>query len=313
MKKKRLFIGCLSILCVLFLLFLFFSFKILLKTTSIGERIGKEKIGVVRIEGVIVGGKSKPEFFSSGVVGSETVIEKLKKLKENPLVKAIVLRVNSPGGSAAGSQEIYQEIKNCKKNGKKIVISMADICTSGCYYFSSCADIIVANPATLTGSIGVILQVENLKELFDKIGIGFEVIKRGEYKDIGSPLRKLSKRERELLQNLIDNIYFQFLKDVAKGRNLDIKYVKKIADGRVITGEQALKYKLIDRIGNFSYAIKLAAELAKIPGEPEILEYKGSGFNIWQRESLGKLLAGFLCVDESFIRNVQGLVLNGKR
>jgi protease-4 len=314
MKKNKIVLSCLIIFSLFFSIFAVCVVLILIRLSGIGEKLGEDKIGVVRIEGVIVAGKSKPEFFSSGFVGSESVIEKLKNLRENPSVKAIVLRVNSPGGSAAGSQEIYQEIKNCRKEGKKIVVSMSDICTSGCYYISSSADVIVANPGTLTGSIGVILQVENLKELFEKIGIGFEVIKSGEYKDIGSPWRKISKKERELLQNLIDNIYRQFVKDVASGRNLNIKEVEKIADGRVFTGEQALKYKLVDKIGNFPYAIKVAANLAKITGKPKILEYKSGGFMSWYEEnSLMRLLSKILCIDEYFRKNIEEFFLSGKR
>lgn len=316
MKKSRIILSCLLVFCFLFFIIVVISLIVGLKNTEVGKKWGKDKIGILRIEGVIIGGRSKPTLFSSNFVGAETVIENLKKMRENPSIKAIVLRINSPGGSAAASQEIYQEIKNCKSEGKKIIVSMSDVCASGAYYISSCADVIVANPATLTGSIGVIMELENIKELFDKIGIGFEVIKSGEYKDIGSPLRKISKKEKRLLQNLIDDIYNQFVRDVSLGRKLSIKDVKKIADGRVFTGEQALKFKLVDKIGNFSYAIKIAAELAKIKGEPETLEYKSRNFDFFWGESKGKFLSyisKFLCMDETLIKNMKEMLVSGER
>lgn len=239
-----------------------------------GERWAKDKIAILYIDGIILGGRKDEGIFSSRITTSDEVVEILKDIKKDKDIKAVVIRLNSPGGSIAAAQEIFDEIIKLKKDGRKIVASFADIATSGAYYVSLACDQIIANPGTLTGSIGVIMEIHNMEELLKKIGIDFEIIKSGKYKDIGIPTRKLKKDEREILQNLLDDVYDQFISEVSRSRKMKISDVKKIADGRVFTGRQAKELKLIDKLGNFEYAIKTAMTLAKIKGDVKIIEYK---------------------------------------
>jgi protease IV len=206
-----------------------------------------------------------------GVISdSEETIKKIKEYKDNDNVAAVVLRINSPGGSAAASQEIYEELKKLAKE-KILVVSMGDVAASGGYYIAVAANYIYANPATTTGSIGVIAETLNLEEALGHLGIKGMVIKSGKFKDTFSPLRPMTEEERVFLQEYINNIFHQFVKDVAEGRKLPESEVIKIADGRIITGEQALKLKLVDGLGNMEDAIDKAAELAGIKGKPNVI------------------------------------------
>jgi protease-4 len=206
-----------------------------------------------------------------GVISdSEETIKKIKEFKENDNVAAVVLRVNSPGGSAAASQEIYEELKKLAKE-KTLVVSMGDVAASGGYYISVPAHFIYANRATTTGSIGVIAETLNVEDALDRLGIKGVVIKSGKFKDTFSPLRPMTEEERVFLQEYIDNIFHQFVKDVAESRKLPESEVIKIADGRIITGQQALELKLIDGLGNMEDAIEKAAELAGIEGKPNVI------------------------------------------
>jgi len=184
----------------------------------------------------------------------------------------VVLRINSPGGSIGAVQEIYEEVNRLKEKGKKVVVSMGDVGASGAYYIACAADKIVANPGTITGSIGVLMSLGNMEELFRKIGIKIEVIKRGKHKDIGSLSREMTAEERRLLQGVIDDAYDQFLRVVIEGRNLKKSKAEKLAQGQVFTGRQAKDLGLIDEIGNFQDAVRLAGKLAGIPGEPKVIE-----------------------------------------
>ncbi|NIM02863.1 signal peptide peptidase SppA [bacterium] len=204
--------------------------------------------------------------------GADSVTSDLRKIGKITAIKAVVLRINSPGGSIGAVQEIYEEVNRLKEKGKKIVVSMGDVGASGAYYIACAADKIVANPGTITGSIGVLMSLGNMEELFRKIGIRVEVIKRGKHKDIGSPSREMTPQEKELLQGLIDDAYDQFFQAVIKGRNLKKREAEKIAQGQVFTGRQARDLGLIDEIGNFQDAVRLAGKLAGIPGEPRIIE-----------------------------------------
>lgn len=233
--------------------------------------LGKEGIAIVHVYGDIFVEAQNPVFpgFSGG---ADQIVERLRRLGKNDKVKAVVLRLNSPGGSTGASQEIYAEVKKLKAAGKKIVVSMGDIAASGAYYIACPADRIIANPGTVTGSIGVIFHFGNLQELFKKIGVKIEVIKSGKNKDIGAYWRSLSDEERTLLQDLINNSYDQFVKAVSEGRNMPEEKVRELADGRIFTGEQALNKGLVDKLGNFPDAIKEAAQLAGIEGEPYIIK-----------------------------------------
>jgi protease-4 len=212
----------------------------------------REKVGVVEITGVIKEARS--------------VINSLKQFRKDDSVKAIVLRIDSPGGGVGPSQEIYREVQKTVKM-KKVVASMGAIATSGGYYVAAGADGIVANPGTITGSIGVIMGFTNFEAVLKKIGLIPIVIKSGEYKDTGSPVRPMSSEERKMLQQFVDKIHSQFVKDVASGRNLDQKKVEMVADGRIFSGQDAITFGLVDRLGNLEDAIEWAGRLGGITGE----------------------------------------------
>jgi len=212
-------------------------------------------IGVIEIESVIA--------------YSKYIVQDLKNFGEDPSIKAIVIRVNSPGGGVAASQEIYDQIKKVTET-KKVVVSMGAVAASGGYYVSLPADVIVANPATITGSIGVIMEFPILEGLLKKLGIDFEVIKSKEHKDIGSPFRQISDKERELLQDVVLDVYDQFVEVTAQERNLTIDSVLKFADGRIITGRQAKQIGFVDTLGSFEDAVKIAGDLVGIE-EPSLI------------------------------------------
>ncbi len=221
--------------------------------------LGQERIALVRVEGPIL--------------NSQPVVGEIKTFGEDPLVKAIVLRIDSPGGGVASSQEIYNAVKRVRKQHKKTVVaSMGTVAASGGYYIAVAADRILANPGTLTGSIGVIMQMANLEELLEKIGVRNVVIKSGRYKDVGSPFRAMREEDRELLQSVMDDAHRQFIEAVAEGRSLDIADVEVLADGRIFTGEQAKGVLLIDEIGDLQDAIKLAADMSGIKDPPKVIE-----------------------------------------
>lgn len=204
------------------------------------------------------------------IADSESTIEQLKKFAKDDSVKAIVLRINSPGGGVGPSQEIYEEVKKLK--GKKVVVaSMGALAASGGYYISVAAQKIYANPGTITGSIGVIMQFVNVKDLIEKIGLKGMVVKSGPFKDIGSPMREMKTEERELLQGVIDNVHSQFIAAVAEGRRMERESVAKIADGRIFSGEQAKSLGLVDALGNLEDAVADAGKMAKIEGEPRVV------------------------------------------
>jgi protease-4 len=212
---------------------------------------------------------------------SENIVRQLKKYKENESVPAIVLRINSPGGGVAASQEIYHEVKRVRQAGKKVVASLASIAASGAYYVACAADTIVANPGTLTGSIGVILEFPNTEELFQKIGIRFEVVKSGTFKDIGSPMREMTEEERTLLQEMIDDTYDQFVDVVVSERGLERQEVLELADGRVFSGRQGHDYSFIDVLGDYEDSIALAAEMAGITGKPKTIQEWRRKITVW--------------------------------
>lgn len=228
-------------------------------------------IAVIRIDGVISdAGESTP--FSTAAGGSRLLAE-LREMAEDETVKAVVLRINSPGGSASTSQEIGDQIDRIRKKGKIVVTSMGEVAASGGYWIAAKSDQIVANPATMTGSIGVIMEFAQLTELYDKIGYKSRVIKSGPLKDMGNPAREITQEEYKILQSMIDDIYEQFVDVVAEGRKMTRPQVKALADGRIFTGRQAKEVGLVDRLGNFYDAIETAQELAGIQGKPVIREY----------------------------------------
>ncbi len=204
------------------------------------------------------------------ITTSSGFIPLLDHYKHDSYVKAVVIRVNSPGGEVAPSQAIYEQLMKFKKY-KKIVVSMSSVGASGAYYISSAADKIVAEPGTLTGSIGVIMELPNVYKLFKKVGVSYNYIVSGPYKDIGTPYKEMTPAQRVKLQGVVMNVYNQFVDAVAKARHLKVSYVKKIANGMVYSGQQALKLHLVDKLGDFQDAVKLAASLSGIKGKPTLI------------------------------------------
>ncbi|HNB17890.1 MAG TPA: signal peptide peptidase SppA [Candidatus Obscuribacter sp.] len=222
----------------------------------------KDRIQVVKLSGMIID-KADSGLLSSSAGSATETLKDLRKAIKNDKVKGVLLRVNSPGGTVPTSQEIYEAVKELKKKNKIVVVSMGDMAASGGYYVSCAADKIVANPGTLTGSIGVIMNLMNFKALADKVGIEPEVVKSGLFKDIASPYHKMTKEERQILTDLIMDSYDQFTQVVAEGRALPIEEVKRIADGRIYSGRQAKAIKLVDELGTYSDALALLQKLCK--------------------------------------------------
>lgn len=213
------------------------------------------------------------------ILSSKTHVRDLKNFLENPGIMAILVRVDSPGGGVAASQEIYEQLRRASAK-KKVVVSMGAVAASGGYYISLPADVIVANPGTITGSIGVIMEFPVLSELLKKIGISFEVVKSRPFKDIGSPYRKMSDDERKILGDLIFDVYDQFVGATAAHRHLDRDSVLKLADGRIFTGRQAKACGLVDTLGTFEDAVDIAGDLVGI--EKPYLVYPPRRMSFWQ-------------------------------
>lgn len=231
----------------------------------------KAKIGIIHVDGVIVGGRGQGGWFGE-YGGTDQVMKQLREAGEDASIKAVVLRINSPGGSAPASQEVGEEIKKLRATGKIVVTSMGDVAASGGYWLAACTDKIYANPATMTGSIGVYMPYANWEELYQKIGIRQEKIKSGPHKDILSPERAMTAGERAILQAMVDDMYQQFVEVVAEGRRMDPVKVRQLADGRIYTGNQAKQNGLVDELGNLYDAIDGAAQLAGLEGKPEVKE-----------------------------------------
>lgn len=206
------------------------------------------------------------------IVDSEDIIRQVKKYQEDSSIKGLVLRVDSPGGGVAASQEIYDQLIKFKSEGKIIIVSMGAVAASGGYYIACAADSIVANPGTITGSIGVILSYPIADRLMDKIGMRIEVIKSGDLKDVGNYGREVTPEDRKMLQALIDDTYDQFVSAVAESRGMEIDAVKQYADGSVFTGRQANKFGLVDRLGTLEDAIVIAGKLADLGDDPRVVK-----------------------------------------
>jgi protease-4 len=254
--KKRPFLFASLLLIGCFVFFLALALAVATFTGRPANLVIGDKVGVVEIFGIIA--------------DSREVIEQLREFRDNDSIKALVLRVDSPGGGVGPSQEIYDEIKQIDKL-KPVVVSMGSVAASGGYYVSAAAREIIANPGTITGSIGVIMEFANFQELLEKIGLSSVVVKSGPYKDIGSPTREMSDTERAILQELIDDVHSQFVKSVVEGRQLDESLVKSVADGRIFSGRRAMELGLVDNMGNLQAAIERAAELAGIGEDPKVV------------------------------------------
>ena len=233
-----------------------------------GGDSNKDGIAIVNVYGAIQTESSGSPWQDAS--GSDAIVKQLRQLGKNQRVKAIVVRLNTPGGTVGASQEIYQELMKLRQQGKKVVASMADVCASGGVYIAAAADKVVANEGTVTGSVGVIFSLANLESLLEKVGVTAVNIKSGKFKDIGSMSRAMTEEERRLLQNLVDSTYEQFVQAVAKGRNLSVEQVRPWADGSIFNGVQAKANGLVDEIGTLQDAVELAQKLADLP-EPHII------------------------------------------
>lgn len=255
MKKHPFLMALLLVGCV----FVFFFFSVLVIASFLGRPTAfpvGEKIAVVEVQGVIA--------------TSRDLMETIIDFRDDESVKALVLRINSPGGAVGPAQEVYEEVKKTAKV-KPVVVSMGAVAASGGYYVAVPAQRILANPGTITGSIGVIMQFTNFEELLGKIGLKSEVVKSGGLKDIGSATRPMTEQDRKVLQSLIDDVHQQFMTAIAEGRKMDLKKVKALADGRIFTGRQALEAGLVDELGNLHDAIAIAGKLGGIEGRPQVV------------------------------------------
>ena len=266
-KSTKWFLAILGILAVIVIGFAVMMIYLIsdsgegVETVSIGSG---DKIAIVEIKGVIN--------------SSEDIVRQIKKYREQHGVMAILVRMDTPGGGVVAGQEIYEELRKTRESGKPVVVSMGSLAASAGYYIACGSSRIVANRGTLTGSIGVISEFLQLEDLLGKIGVGVKTIKSGRLKDIGSPTRKMTEAEEKYYQNLINEVYLQFVGVVERERDLDHEDVLAIADGRVFTGEKAVELGLVDTIGTYEDAVEIAAGLAGIRGKPALVrERKRSG------------------------------------
>jgi protease IV len=245
--------GLAALLLVVFLV----TVWVLMAVLEDGALPGGPRVAVVEIEGIILDG--------------DQVVRELREHAENPAVKAVVVRVNSPGGVVAPTQEIFSGIQRVRKAGKPVVASFGAVAASGGYYVGAAADRVFANPGTLTGSIGVVMQMANLEGLLKKVGVEYVVVKAGAYKDVGNFARTMTPEERRILQALLDDVYGQFVAAVAQGRGLDESTVRGFADGRIYSGQQAHALKMVDELGGFEDAVESAGKLGGVPGKPKLI------------------------------------------
>jgi protease-4 len=214
------------------------------------------RVAIVELEGLIA--------------ETDDLVRELRQHRENPAVRAVVIRINSPGGVVGPTQEVYEALRRVHEAGKPVVASLGAVAASGGYYAAVAADQIYANPGTLTGSIGVIMQLANVDALLKKVGVDFVVVKAGQFKDLGNPARPMSPEERRVVQALLEDVHNQFIDAVARGRKLDRAAVVQFADGRVFSGTQALALKMVDALGGLEEAVNAAAKLANLPTPPPV-------------------------------------------
>ncbi|MCC6397613.1 MAG: signal peptide peptidase SppA [Bacteroidetes bacterium] len=259
-KSTKWFLAILGVLAAIAIVFTLVMISLVKnageRTDTVSSGSG-EKIALVELKGVIT--------------TSEDVVRQLKKYRDQSSVRAILLRIDSPGGGVVASQEMYEEVRKVRESGKPVVVSMGAIAASGGYYVACGASYLVANRGTLTGSIGVISEFLQLQELLGKIGVDFKTIKSGKLKDAGSSSRRMTDEDQRYFQQLIDNVHAQFRHVVQTERELDSLAVVSLADGRVFTGEQAVALGLVDTLGTYEDAVQIAADIAGIEGEPTLI------------------------------------------
>jgi protease-4 len=247
--------------------FFFFLLVFLVSLYIAREGPGAGKIGLINIEGVIL--------------DSKETLAQLDRYQKNQAIKALVIRINSPGGGVAAAQEIFEELQKTKSQHRKpIVASMGSLAASGGYYVACASDRIFANPGSITGSIGVIVQLANISGLLEKVGVKSVTIKSGEHKDMGSMTKDLSPEDQKIFQGVLDDMHDQFIDVVAKSRRMSKEKVREISDGRIFTGRQAISLGLIDELGNLSDAVNCAAQMAGIKGKPRIVEERKRVFSL---------------------------------
>lgn len=240
-----------------------FTVWLLLTVTDDGLP-GGAKVAVVEVEGVIGVAAERS-------LDTEGIVRTLGEYREDPAVRAVVLRINSPGGVVAPTQEIFTAVRRLREAKKPVVASLGSVAASGGYYVAVAADRIYASPGTLTGSIGVVMQLANLEGLFKKVGVEYVVVKAGAYKDVGNFARSMTPEERRILQALLDDVYDQFILAVADGRGLEPKDVRAFAEGRIYSGRQAHGLKMVDDLGGLEDAIEAAAKMAGLPPKPKVV------------------------------------------
>ncbi|HET7340741.1 MAG TPA: signal peptide peptidase SppA [Methylomirabilota bacterium] len=246
-----------------------------------GPALFGPRVAIVELDGIIV--------------DVDDIVRELKADRENPAVRAVVMRINSPGGVVGPSQELHDAVLRVRSAGKPVVASLGSVAASGGYYVAVACDQIYANPGTLTGSIGVIMQMANVEQLLKKVGVDYVVVKAGAYKDIGNISRPMSPEERRVLQTLLDDIHGQFIDAVAKGRKMSHDEVARFADGRVFSGQQAKDMKMVDALGGLEDAVQAAGKLAGLPSPPSVIQPKRH-FSIMDllRSEFGGSVAGAL-------------------
>ncbi len=255
MKKRPFFIVSLAVSAV-FVFFLLVVFTAgYIRTGSMVVSVG-DKIGILEVEGTIT--------------DSRRMVEQIEEFRDQNNIKAVVIRIDSPGGGVGPSQEIYSELKQLAKE-KPLIVSMGSVAASGGYYLAVAGEKIFANPGTITGSIGVIMSFPNYQELMGKVGVGTEVVKSGRFKDIGSSTRKFLTADRDLLQGVIDDVHKQFVEAISLGRKMPIERLQPFVDGRIFTGRQAKEVGLIDELGTLADAIKYAAKVTGINDDPDLV------------------------------------------
>lgn len=267
MKKHPVMSGLLLLIVLGFVFYLIF-YRAGVQTGSGGTKRFSlnDKIGVLSIEGLIT--------------DSFKITQNIEEFAKDGSIVAVVVRIDSPGGSVGAAQEIYDAIIELKKK-KKVVVSMGSIAASGGLLIACAGDKIVANPGTITGSISAIMQFANLEELLQKVGVKSSVVKSGPYKDIGSPMREMTPEERVIVQELVDDIYDQFIDVIVRNRKLTREQVVAIADGRVFSGRKAKEYGLVDQLGNMAAAAKLASVLAGKDGQYDLVFPKKTGRGVF--------------------------------
>ena len=265
MRKHPVILGLLLLLLVGVIFFLavyFFGSLTGKRSLSLSDHVG-----VVTVEGVLR--------------DSQDIVRQVEEFSRDEGIKAVVVRIDSPGGGVTPSQEIYDSLVELKTK-KRIVVSMGSVAASGGYLIACAADKIVANPGTITGSISAIMHFANAEELLKKIGLKSSTVKSGKFKDIGSPTRPMTREEKALIQALVDDTYDQLLDVIARDRKIPKEALRKIADGRIFTGRQARKLGLVDDLGGMDYAVRLAGKISGIKGKPEVAYPTKKKSTLWE-------------------------------